>query len=264
MGTRLLVGRRETERLDDAETELILGQAVGACCNYRPQNGPTEKTHEQKIVEVAGLKRRVLPIVREPKQFSLGLWNSARRLVHPLESTGHEKSRRGAPSFAREARQLAALAHPLVGLVLAAEAECKLSRDEPELSATSAMATVWLHQIGDGRALLAIGPQPLDAVALFEPALRVAVQVAIEGKIRIIVWSRAKISRHIIVVFGIQRRIVDIAGEKPDVAIILVLGDDVVFVSAVPAEARRVKPVTRSIGILELTLEQNGSRLGRK
>src|SRR6056297_1936995 len=131
MGTRLLVGRRETERLDDAETELILGQAVGACCHYRPQNGPTQKAHEQKIVEVAGLKRRVLPIVRKPQQLALCLWNTARRLVHPLESTGHEKGRRGAPPFAREARQLTALTHPLVGLVLAAEAECKLAGDEP-------------------------------------------------------------------------------------------------------------------------------------
>ena len=213
---------------------------------------------------MAGLKRRVLPIVREPKQFPLGLWNTARRLVHPLESTGHEKGRRGAPPFAREARQLTALTHPLVGLILAAEAECKLSGDEPELSPTGAMPAVRRHDIGDGRAFLAIGPKPLDAVALFKPALRVAAQFAIEGEIGIIVWSRTKISRHIIVVFGFQRRIVDIAGEKPDLAVILVLGDDVVFVTAVPAEARWVKPVTRSIGILELTLEQNGPRLVRQ
>lgn len=126
------------------------------------------------------------------------------------------------------------------------------------------MAAVWRHDIGHGRTFFAIRPQSFDAVALFQPALRIAAQVAVEGEIRIIGRNWTEISRHIIIVFGFQRCIVDVAGEKPDVTVVFVLRDDVVFVSAVPAEACWVKPVARSIGILELTLEQNGAWLVRK
>ena len=232
---------------------------------YQALVGPTQKAHEQKIVEVAGLKRSVLPIVREPQQLALRLWNTARWLVHPLESTGHKKRRRGAPPFPGQAGQPAALAHPLIRFILSAEAECELSGDEPELSATSAMAAIWCRHIGDGRALLAIGSKPLDAVALFQPALGIAAQVAVECEIGIIGRNRTEISRHIYIVFGFQRCIVDVAGEKLDVTVFLVSGDNLVFVSAVPAEACWVKPVPWSIGIpaRQLALEPCLARLRR-
>ena len=86
------VRTRKTQGPLNTEAKLVIPQTILTGIENSSQDGSTQKTHEQKIVEMPHLKRSVLAVVGETKQFPLILGNRIVGLVQPLE----ERSRREA------------------------------------------------------------------------------------------------------------------------------------------------------------------------
>ncbi|MNJ38517.1 hypothetical protein D3C77_333660 [compost metagenome] len=113
------------------------------------------------------------------------------------------------------------------------------------------MATISTYDAGYRHTLLAITSQPFDAVLLFSPAFGVALKLACKQKICIARRHRTEIPRDL-VFLGIERRVVDVPGQKAQTPLFVDLGHDMVFLAAVSAEPRGVEAVARGFGILEL------------
>ena len=76
--------REEPEGRLDRETHLVVGEALRICCVERGKDRAPKQRHEDKIVEVAGLQRRILAVVGEREE--LALFRSEGRcadVVHP-------------------------------------------------------------------------------------------------------------------------------------------------------------------------------------
>jgi hypothetical protein len=97
----IFVGRSESERLNDPQTEFVLGHAVVAGIQNRSQDRATQEADEQKIIEVASLEGGVLPVVREAEELAFLFGNSAVVPVHPFQGGRNEKCRGRAAALTR-------------------------------------------------------------------------------------------------------------------------------------------------------------------
>ena len=107
--------------------------------------------------------------------------------------------------------------------------------------------------------MFAICPKPFGAVTLFTPAFRIAVQLPGEGKICQICRDGAQVSRQVSFIVRSQRRIVDVAGQKPNAAALFDLGYNMILMTAAPAEPRWIQTVPRCVRVFELTLKKDRS-----
>ena len=210
---------------------------------------------------MARLQGCILTVIREPQKLPLRLGYAAARFVHPLQGAGDQQGCCRASPFAGQTRQLAALTHPLRRFVMAAQAERKLSRDEPEIVSARSVATISTDDVGHRHTLLAIPSQPFNAVFLFSPAFGVTLKLACELEVSIARRNRTEIPRDF-VFFSVERRVVDASGQKAQAPIIVDLGHDMVFLATVSAEPRGVEAVSRGFGVLELPFKKDPTRPG--
>ena len=144
---------------------------------------------------------------------------------------------------------------------MTAQAERELAWYEPEIVSARSVATISTHDVGYRHTLLAIPPQPFDAVLLFSPAFGVTLKLASELKVSI-AWRRRTEIPCDLVFFSVERRVVNASGQKAQTPIIVDLRHDMVFLATASAEPRGVEAVARGFGILKLPFKKDPTRPG--
>jgi hypothetical protein len=153
-----------------------------------------EKRYEKKIIEVPGLKSRVLPIVGECQKLSLVLLDSMFRIVHPAKSTGCKHCRCRTAALCGKAGDLVDLSGLGGRLILTRWAKSELSRYKPRCDAFSSN----LPRRCNGHSLKAehglVRAKPLDAGPCLPPFFWVILRTPIETKVIVTVTQRNEIS----------------------------------------------------------------------
>ena len=98
--------------------------------------------------------------------------------------------------------------------------------------------------------------EPLDAIALLAPILGIGFDFTCEGIVGIAVARGGQIACGISLLI-VERRIIDVPGQKQNALGILGLRDNVDLMSAFPAEAGWIEAMARRTGVFELTFEQH-------
>ena len=115
------------------QADLRAAEAVGTGSPEGSQEPGPQEADEQEVIEVPGLQRRVLPVVREPQHLA-GVFGDGRPgAVHPPEGASDEDGGGRTPAFARERRQAVPVTDAAGMRGLAPEADPEPPRKEPGL-----------------------------------------------------------------------------------------------------------------------------------
>ena len=115
-----------------------------------------------------------------------------------------------------------------------------------------------------GTPVLPIGSQPENAAAFFRPTLRKIFGAAVEAVLRIFRPDRGQISGDLGAIVAFDRGVVDVAWQEDGTVFLIRPGYDVVLLTALSAEANGVQPGSGSVGVFELSIEKDCSRLRAK
>ena len=111
-------------------SSVLCALITGAC--EASKNRGTQPRHEDKVVEVAGLERRVLTVIGEAEELSTERNDGGgTRPVHPPNDGRHQDGRSGASAFGRQSGETVDIAPCSDRIVTTARTEPELAGKEP-------------------------------------------------------------------------------------------------------------------------------------
>ena len=220
-----------------------------------------QQRDEDDVVEMSGLERRVLAVVREAENLAVEFVGDARaRVMHPFEDRGDEHGRRGAAALRRQRGEPVDVRALGKGQFAACGAEPEFLRLEPAFDAAG-RRDLARRQDPDAFVLqLAVRRNETDVAVLgaLGPRLGVVGVVAVE-------LDRLGRNRHeeaepaiVVALVVVEREILDGPGLEAPRTAVGAVPDRQVFLPAVVAEMQGVEPlVSVAFGKEDLGVEHD-------
>ena len=133
LGADLRIRPVEAKRTLHGDAQLVAAEPGGPGIVQSPEKTRAHEADKQKVVEVAGLQRRVLAVVGEAEQLPRVQVHLRVVAVHPAQRTGHEHGGCRAAALCRQRGEPGAIPRRAALGVPAAETEAELARQEPHV-----------------------------------------------------------------------------------------------------------------------------------